>query len=90
MRTSTTKIECDYCHKIFYLPDPPEQPTEGIENVKEIINAMGEKEHFCDWRCILQYGVDFLKKNPSSNSAHKAMEELENLPQTADNFSLRD
>ena len=90
MKSSTTKIVCDGCGKVFYLPDPPEKPTDGVEEIKEVMDAFGRILSFCNWRCLLKYGVEYLKATPNESRAYKAVEELENLPQTADNFSLRD
>lgn len=91
MRSNTTKITCDLkkCSKIFYLPDPPEKPTEGIEQVLEVMSAEGKRLHFCEWRHLLQFGVEFLKATPPTGNAHKAMEEIETVSQTPDDFILR-
>lgn len=80
MRNSITKIICDLkdCGKIFYLPDPPDKPTEGIEEVLEVMSAEGQKLHFCGWRHLLKFGVEFLKATPpNENRAYVAMEEIE-------------
>lgn len=93
MRSNTTRISCDWedCNKVFNLPDPPEKPSDGIEEVIEIMFAEGRRFHFCGMRHLLQFGVEYLKSaSRHEDKAHKAMEELEDLPQTAGNFSLKD
>lgn len=57
MRSNITKIVCDYvkkdgtpCDKAFLLPDPPDLPTEGNENIVSvtlILNGTPTTLYFC-------------------------------------------
>jgi hypothetical protein len=92
--SNTTYITCDAiikgqpCKKRFALPDPPEQNTLGVENVVSLtIGAENKGYYFCSMEHMLKFGVDYVNATKESR-AYVAMEELESIPQTPENFDL--
>jgi len=72
-RRSTTFLECNYkkCGKIFSIPDPPEQPTEGVEDVLElgmVVNGQLIRYHFCNMLHLIAFGTEYVRSSPIPES----------------------